>query len=130
MNSVRQLYLKHHGIKGQKWGVRRYQDEDGSLTPAGKRRSGAGKTVGLLLGGAAIGAVAIGSAWAIKNKINLRNQKVANLARIQKGLETKNQRRAMGLYNKIKSNYVDPKSGMIMNVKTTVQNLARITRPG
>lgn len=32
------LYLVHHGIKGQKWGVRRYQNEDGSLTPAGKKR--------------------------------------------------------------------------------------------
>lgn len=27
--------LKHYGIKGQKWGVRRYQNEDGSLTPEG-----------------------------------------------------------------------------------------------
>lgn len=32
------LYLAHHGIKGQKWGVRRFQNEDGSLTPAGKSR--------------------------------------------------------------------------------------------
>lgn len=30
--------LAHHGIKGQKWGVRRFQDEDGHLTPAGKKR--------------------------------------------------------------------------------------------
>lgn len=30
--------LQHHGILGQKWGVRRYQNADGSLTPAGKRR--------------------------------------------------------------------------------------------
>lgn len=30
--------LYHHGIKGQKWGVRRYQFSDGSLTPAGKKR--------------------------------------------------------------------------------------------
>lgn len=30
--------LKHHGIKGQKWGLRRYQNEDGSLTEAGKSR--------------------------------------------------------------------------------------------
>jgi hypothetical protein len=30
--------LYHHGIKGQKWGVRRFQNEDGSLTPAGKKR--------------------------------------------------------------------------------------------
>lgn len=31
-------YIKHHGIKGQKWGVRRYQKKDGSLTPEGKKR--------------------------------------------------------------------------------------------
>ncbi len=30
--------LYHHGIKGQKWGVRRFQNPDGSLTTAGKRR--------------------------------------------------------------------------------------------
>lgn len=30
--------LYHHGIKGQKWGVRRYQDVDGSLTPEGRQR--------------------------------------------------------------------------------------------
>ena len=33
-------YLMHHGIKGQKWGVRRFQNEDGSLTSAGKARQG------------------------------------------------------------------------------------------
>lgn len=30
--------LYHHGIKGMKWGVRRFQNKDGSLTPAGKKR--------------------------------------------------------------------------------------------
>ena len=31
-------YLMHHGILGMHWGVRRYQNEDGTLTAAGKRR--------------------------------------------------------------------------------------------
>lgn len=32
--------LQHWGIKGQKWGVRRYQNKDGSLTPQGRKRYG------------------------------------------------------------------------------------------
>ena len=32
--------LEHHGILGQKWGVRRYQNEDGSLTEEGRRHYG------------------------------------------------------------------------------------------
>lgn len=34
------LFLAHHGTKGQKWGLRRFQYEDGSLTPAGLKRYG------------------------------------------------------------------------------------------
>lgn len=34
------VYLAHHGIKGQKWGVRRYQNLDGSYTDEGRRRRG------------------------------------------------------------------------------------------
>lgn len=32
-------YLSHHGTKGMKWGIRRYQRSDGSLTLAGKKRA-------------------------------------------------------------------------------------------
>ena len=35
---TRQGELYHHGIKGQKWGVRRFQNKDGSLTLLGKKR--------------------------------------------------------------------------------------------
>lgn len=33
-------YLAHYGVKGQKWGVRRYQDEEGEYTSEGRRRYG------------------------------------------------------------------------------------------
>ena len=34
------MELYHHGIKGQKWGIRRYQYADGTYTPAGRKRYG------------------------------------------------------------------------------------------
>lgn len=36
--------LYHHGIRGQKWGIRRYQNPDGTLTAEGKARYGEGGT--------------------------------------------------------------------------------------
>ena len=59
--------LYHHGILGQKWGVRRYQNEDGSLTPAGKKRyylNGENESGGL---------TKAGEKW--KNKIENNKQK-------------------------------------------------------
>lgn len=38
--------LYHHGIKGMRWGVRRYQNVDGTLTSAGRKRYGAGVSSG------------------------------------------------------------------------------------
>ena len=42
-------YLEHHGILGQKWGVRRYQNEDGSYTKEGldRRKNGVPKGIGI-----------------------------------------------------------------------------------
>jgi len=49
--------LAHHGVKGQKWGVRRFQNKDGSLTAAGKKRYDAPTVIkkGNMLGNMSIG---------------------------------------------------------------------------
>jgi len=39
-------YISHHGIKGMHWGIRRYQNTDGSYTSAGKARYNANQTNG------------------------------------------------------------------------------------
>ena len=38
-------YLAHHGIKGQKWGIRRFQNPDGTRTVLGKKRERKAKTI-------------------------------------------------------------------------------------
>lgn len=45
VSDIPEDYLEHHGIKGQKWGIRRFQNDDGSLTDEGKHRYGRGDGV-------------------------------------------------------------------------------------
>ena len=56
--------LYHHGVKGMKWGVRRYQNSDGSLTAAGRARYNLGRAVSNIGKAASTVGKAVGSAYA------------------------------------------------------------------
>ena len=61
-------YLKHFGIQGMKWGQRRYQYEDGSLTPEGKAHYGIGERTARTISD-------LRTAYTAKRKQKQRNKK-------------------------------------------------------
>ena len=87
---MKQNELYHFGIKGQKWGVRRFQNKDGSLTPAGKKRyddasNDTSKKTGLsdkqkialkIAAGAAIAAAIVGGAHGAKKYTDVKSDKL------------------------------------------------------
>ena len=71
--------LVHHGIKGQKWGVRRYQNKDGSLTQEGKARYKVGESgalIEMLATMAVLTAAENASKTAIQIGLDSKNSKV------------------------------------------------------
>lgn len=64
-------YLKHFGIQGMKWGQRRYQYEDGSLTPEGKAHYGIGERTARAIAD-------IRSTYTAKRKQKQRNKNLKN----------------------------------------------------
>ena len=100
--------LYHHGIMGMKWGVRRYQNEDGSYTAAGRARYG--------VSGSRIGTGRTNLRRAYENERNLpanvrerenykRTQKeVQNSLKKEKSNDqTRKQRRAQKMYERVHS---------------------------
>lgn len=84
-------YLEHYGIKGQKWGIRRFQNKDGSLTKAGLKRysdtaSTIASTVGkaVVKGGKKVGEVTGKAAQAAKEKISEKHAQRKEEKRIEK----------------------------------------------
>lgn len=93
--------LSHHGIKGQKWGVRRYRNEDGSLTKEGEeryarneKRKSTAKNVAIGAGIVGVGAAAIyvnhKYKQHIRNKASKRQIEIGKKA-VMDALRAKNQ---------------------------------------
>lgn len=77
-------YLEHYGIKGMKWGVRRFQNKDGSLTNAGLKRYGSAVGKAVVEGGKKLGEVAGKAATAAKDKISEKHAQRKEKKRVKK----------------------------------------------
>lgn len=84
-NNYNSIY--HHGVKGQKWGQRKYQNADGSLTPEGRQRYltlngqgrmryGVANTAGIAIAGGTASGLALADA-AINKNIGVYSKKMA-----------------------------------------------------
>lgn len=81
--------LYHHGILGQKWGVRRYQNKDGTLTAAGKKRYSENSdektkfnTAKKIAATALVGGTVAAAAYAYSKNFNLVNDLVGSMGRV------------------------------------------------
>lgn len=78
---MNKTYIVHHGIKGQRWGIRRYQNDDGTLTSEGVSRYGSAENMErvqsrnkkILIGVGATAAV-VGAAYVIGKNRKLKKQ--------------------------------------------------------
>jgi len=75
--------LYHHGINGQKWGQRRFQNPDGSLTPAGRERYGVGE------GRKNLGSRAIGVVKGVSKSIETYKTNKVRKANLEKARQAK-----------------------------------------
>lgn len=78
--------LYHHGVKGMRWGVRRYQNEDGSFTRAGKKQFAQDKKTQYIKEGRSD---AGGRAWNAVGLANSYNKSYLRATKAQKKIEAK-----------------------------------------
>lgn len=102
--------LYHHGIKGQKWGVRRYQNSDGTLTSEGKKHksSSSPEQKKKIAKRIALGAAALGTAAAAAYYVKKHPEAISKIVDKVKNIKIKD----------ITQNTVNKGKNYISSVKT------------
>ena len=95
--------LKHFGIKGQRWGVRRFQNKEGEKRHLSNKQKDSIKTAGIVVGAAVAGAAAVGAVWYLKNVKTKKILRQKRLASAAKGAATRAARKASGAYEVFKN---------------------------
>ena len=134
MYYTRSSDLYHHGIKGMKWGIRRYQRKDGALTSAGKRRysddsnseqdSSKTEKRGLQLTSSQKKAITIGSAVAVAALATYGSYKLGAFDKFQKS--------GMDAVGKMLKDSVDPTTGFKLksNTASILEDLKAVNPSG
>jgi len=139
---MNKTYLVHHGIKGQRWGIRRYQNEDGSLTPAGEKRYGTSENMEKvrsrnrkIMIGVGVAAAVAGTAYVVnknrklKREVSmLREKETLRIKRMHDGKKAAQAKRAAD----IAAGIIPPKKLKIptgSNVSITTPKLQKNGKP-
>lgn len=115
--------LSHHGVSGQKWGIRRFQNKDGSLTAAGeKRRALREAGEGIKKAGTAVKK----AGTSIKDTVHKYRVKYKRKKALEKARKTKeeNKRKAEEERKQAEQRMKDVMAGKISAKKMTDQELA------
>jgi len=116
--------LYHHGIKGQKWGLRRFQNEDGTLTARGKKReqqqdnggSDKKKTMKKILVATVAAAAVVGAAYAGKKYFD--SQKTKNLMNQQLMSDDRRVSNGKGILSGLFSGKTNAQKNMKIRIKS------------
>ena len=115
--------LQHHGVPGQRWGFRRYQNKDGSLTPAGRRRAEKLKSQYLSVTGKQLK----GRALATKSKKTQEVKKEEKIKEISKKKNIKemsdDELKSITERMTLEKNYIDAKTSL-----KTVRNSRHVSK--
>ena len=113
--------LVHHGVKGQKWGERRYQNSDGSLTPEGYKHWGVSPE-----GGKRITATGRGkNAVKIANAITKRNKQQAKLDKAVKKAEKSGDKVAISKAKKDAKAFRDQGKGFTKSMQQSLKGTSQ-----